>query len=131
MTPNEKQKLRRGIEDCLRNSPVAASLPKGWESQLFGKHLEYPERSPQICTTIELELGPTSGWFTLEQAGGGFMAHIWAPGARGQKEAEEEARVLSDCLASFLPATCVKIRYARPHEFLARKGWSIRNGAGV
>ena len=133
MTPNDKQQLCLKIGNCLRNSPVAASLPKCWESQLFDKHFEDPERSPKICTTIPMDLGPTSGWFTLEQTGGGFLAHIWAPGARERKETEEEeeARSLSDCLSSVLPTTCIKIRYAKPHEFLSRKGWPVRNGAGV
>ena len=131
MTPNEKKKLYLEIENCLRNSSVAASLPKSWESQLFSKHLEHLERSPQICTTITMELGPDFGWFTLEQAGGGFLAHIWAPGAREWNEAKEEAQNLSNCLSSVLPITSIKIRYAKPHEFLFHKGWPVHNGAGV
>lgn len=129
MTPNEKRQLCRRIGDCLRQSPVVASLSKCWERELFEKHLAHPERSSHLCTTVAMEIGPTTGWFTLEQAGGGFQVHIWTPGARERKEAEEEARGLSDCLSSVLPSTCIKIRYARPHEFMSRKGWPVHNGA--
>lgn len=128
MTPGDKLQLCQQVGECLRNSPVKDSLTKRWENQLFARHLEYPERSPQICTTVQLEIGPTTGWFTLEQTGGGFLAHIWAPGARESKEVEKEARDLGDHLLSVLPASCVRVRFAKPHEFLSRKGWSIHNG---
>ena len=129
MTPNEKRQLCRRIGDCLRQSPVAAFLPKCWERKLFEKHLEHPERSLHLCTTVEMEIGPTTGWFTLEQAGGGFQVHIWTPGGREGKETEAEAQDLSNCLSSILPASCIKIRYAKPHELLSRKGWPVHNGA--
>lgn len=129
MTPNEKRQLCRRIGDCLRQSPVMDFLPKRWESRLFAKHLEHPERSPHLCTTVAMEIGPSTGWFTLEQAGGGFQIHIWAPSARESKEAEKEARDLSDCLSSILPGTCVKIRCTKPHELMSRKGWPVLNGA--
>jgi len=108
---------------------VAASLSKCWERELFAKHLECPERSPHLCTTVAMEIGSTNGWFTLEQAGGGFLAHIWVPGAREWKETEAEAQNISDCLSSILPASCIKIRCARPHELMSRKGWPVHNGA--
>lgn len=128
MTPGEKQQLCRQVRESLGNSPVKDSLPKRWENQLFARHLEHPERSSQICTTVSLDFGLTTGWFTLEQAGGGFLAHIWAPGARESKEVEKEARDLGDHLLSVLPASCVRVRFAKPHEFLSRKGWSVPNG---
>src|SRR3989344_4256587 len=101
MTPNEKRQLCRRIGDCLRQSPVAAFLPKRWERELFEKHLEHPERSP----------------------------HLWTPGGREWEETEAEAQDLSNCLSSVLPSTCIRIRYAKPHELMSRKGWPVHNGA--
>lgn len=128
MTPGDKLRLLRKIEDCLRESPVGDSLPKHWVDQLFDKHREKPERSVQVCTTVKVELATTDGWLTLEQGGGGIQFHIWAPGAQRDRSVAEIADRLSESLSSVLPTTCIKVRVARPHEFLARKGWSAPNG---
>ncbi len=123
-----KTKNLEAIRVCLRNSPVADSLPEGWEDQLFGKHLEHPERAIQETTIIPMEFGWKPGWFSLHQAGGGLRIAIWSPRFHLHPAARAHIDELKQCLESVLPSHLVQIRGVEPPGELLRKLRSSPNG---
>lgn len=126
-----KTKKLGDIRDCLRASPVAESLPDGWEDLLLGKHLAHPERDIQETTIIAIEFGFKPGWVSLRQEGGGFRMVLWAPRLHINPAARSDTAELKRCLDSILPAHLVQIRSAEPPSELLRKLESSSNGAGA
>ena len=128
MTPEVKRNALNAIWDCLQTMG-AVSCENGCRKKLLGRHLEHPERSPIIVTTIQLEFSRKPGGFSLWQEGGGLKAIIWAPGITRDPEARQEVDALRAKLSSVLHLSETQLRAKEPHEWLAHKGWPlIENG---
>lgn len=125
MTPEVKRKTLNAIWECLR-AMEAAPIENGCRDKLLGKHLEHPQRSPAIVTTIQVEFGRKPGWFSLWQEGGGLKAIIWAPYILRDPEAREEVNTLRAKLGSILHLGEIQLRVKEPHEWLAYKDWPLK-----
>ena len=127
MTPQVKRKTLHAIWECLRTSAETISIENGCQNALLGRHLEYPERSPTIVTTIPVEFGHKPGWFSLWQEGGGLKVILWSPDARNpQSEARAAVDSLKRCLGSIMHLGEVQFRVKEPNEWLAYKGWPLK-----
>ena len=117
----KKLEILTKIEECLRDSPVAESFSDDWRARLIQPHREYPERTRQILTVMSVCWGQKDGWFTIRQAGGGWMVVMYAPELkRGSDSARQETDALKRCLDQILPSNMVQIRAAEPPAEIKR-----------
>lgn len=127
MFPRLKARNLKDGWTCLRNSPIGASLGNGCREALLGRHLEHLERSPMIITTIFYPFGGSDGWVSCWQQGGGLTWVLWSA-KRTDPETREEVKNLERQLVRY---GSVQVRWIRPNEWLAKKGWPLEEGVGT
>lgn len=123
MHAGERERTLDAIADCLRNSPVAESLPEEWEEKLLGEHRRFLDRDQTIDTTVACEFGRKPGWMTVDQRGGGMSTDFWSLEARECGEARAEMEALANRLRSAAVHLTVYTRFTTPHESNKRRGW--------
>lgn len=124
---HESEKRRRLESLWERLQAKVPGLANGCKEALLGPHLEHPERSPIIVTTIPLEFASPS-WFSLRQEGGGFKGFVWLPpkGGSVNPEARRQAEGLVADLKSELVLGLVQLRLILPHKQLAEWSWPLK-----
>lgn len=120
MTSGVKRERLNAIWECLQRSFGGTALKNSCRKALLGRHIEHLEGSPTIITTISVEVGGKDGWISVWQQGGGLTVVIWSINQMSEG-AREEVRALRYRLEAV--GAMVQIRWARPQEWLARKGW--------
>ena len=126
MFPGLKARNLEGGWTCLRNYPTGATLENGCREALLGRHLEHLERSPTIITTIFYPLGESDGWVSCWQQGGGITWILWSVKRMDPKTRQN----VKDLERQLIRYGNVQVRWIRPNEWLAQKGWPLKEGVG-
>ena len=124
MSPRLKARNLKGGWTCLRNFPAGAPLENGCRETLLGKHLKHPERNPIIITTIIYPFGGSDGWVSCWQQGGGITWVLWSVKRTDPKTRQE----VEDLERQLVRYGNVQVRWIRPNEWLAQKGWPLEEG---
>ncbi len=129
MTPHELRSAVTEVWTRLQNSPAGRTLQNGCREELLGEHIRYAERTREVITTIAVEYGQKGGWFSLWQAGGGLKTIIWVqPLIYRMPEVKSDVEGLRRDLVGILHLSEAQTRVKEPYEWLAQKGWPLRNG---
>lgn len=106
-------------------------MPDGSKTELIGPHLQHPKRSVALLTTVPATIISEKAWITLWQEGGGFKVILWVP--TDPRKIDHEAKVLAEETVAHLRNSAsllgvAQVRWKHPAEFLAERGWPLKNG---
>lgn len=126
MTLKQKRFL---LEEMWQYLIGRINLPANCKAKLIRPHLS--ERNLTILTTVPVHFVSEDGWITCWQEGGGLKVIFWVPANVRRIDLETKRLVEEIALGlrnSISRLEIVQIRWKHPGDFLAGRGWPLKNG---
>lgn len=118
------------LEDVWQYLIDRIELSADCKEKFIKPHLS--ERTFHVLTTIPVYIASERGWVTVWQEGGGLKVILWVP-VQNIRSINPETKRLAEEIATGLRNSVsrlgiVQIRWKHPGDFLAERGWPLKNG---